>query len=68
MKLPFFNEWLRRKIKNDPDEDPSACNLALIEEAEKLTGRKWDGTQEDADLLYCQRLVLKHRSPKVNNN
>lgn len=57
MKFCYSNEWLEKKIKEMDDagiEEPGglmACSPEIMRAAEDLTGRKWDGTQDDAEWL-----------------
>lgn len=59
MKLHISQDWINKLLAKDPhclDDEPTgllACSPELMAAAEARAGRKWDGTQEDAERLVC---------------
>lgn len=55
MDLSYITEeWLKKwDDADEPECGILACSPEILKAAEEISGRKWDGTQEDAERLFA---------------
>lgn len=64
MNLMITHEWLERKLAETEENEPTgllAVSPELLLQVEAKAGRKWDGSQADAEALVFGFLGLSTR-------